>query len=228
VADSLAVEVRETSGKGAARKLRAAGRAPGVLYGHGIDPVPLTFDPIALDILLRKSEAGINTLIDLEGGASVAGKTVLVKELQRHPLRNNVLHADLFAINVSETISVSVPIHLIGTPKGVSLEGGLLDHALRELELDCLPRAIPDSIDVDVTWMEIGDALHVSDLVLPPDVELRSDPSQSVASVVAPTVEEVEPVAAAEAVPGEPGAAVEGEDADAKDTDAKDKGKDDD
>lgn len=190
MADSLAVEIRETSGKGVARKLRAQGRVPGVLYGHGVAPVSLVFDPDALESLLRQGDAGLNTLFDLEGAAAVAGKTVLVKDMQRHPARGDLLHADLYAINLTERISVSVPIRLIGTPAGVSMGGGLLDHSLRELELDCLPRSIPDSIDVDVSALELGDSLHVSDLALPDGVELRTDAAQSVASVVAPKVEE--------------------------------------
>ena len=188
--DTLAVELRENSGKGVARKLRAAGRVPGVLYGHGVDPVSVVFDPDELEQVLRQGGAGLNTLIDLEGDAPVGGKTVIVKDMQRHPLRGSVLHADLYQIDMAERISVAVPIHLVGTPEGVSMGGGLLDHALREVELDCLPRAIPDSIDIDVSALEMGDSIHVSDLALPDGVELRTDAGQSVCSVVAPRVEE--------------------------------------
>jgi len=190
VGDTLAVELRENSGKGVARKLRAAGRVPGVLYGHGVDPVSVVFDPDELEQVLRQGGAGLNTLIDLEGDAPVGGKTVIVKDMQRHPLRGSVLHADLYQIDMAERISVAVPIHLVGTPEGVSMGGGLLDHALREVELDCLPRAIPDSIDIDVSALEMGDSIHVSDLALPDGVELRTDAGQSVCSVVAPRVEE--------------------------------------
>lgn len=204
--DTLAVEIRAESGKGSARKLRAAGRAPAVLYGHGVDPVSLVIDPEALDQMLRSSGAGLNTLIDLAGEPSVAGRTVIVKEMQRHPVQGSLLHADLYVIDLEERISVSVPIHLIGSPQGVSMGGGLLDHALREVELDCLPGAIPDSIDVDVTALEIGDSLHVGDLVLPEGVELKTDAAQSVASVVTPKAEEEPEVVAVE---GEEG--IEGE-----------------
>ena len=206
MSDSLAVEVRETTGKGVARKLRAAGRAPGILYGHELEPVSLVFDPEALDLLVRKSDAGLNTLIDLEGDSQVAGKTVLIKDMQRHPVRGTLMHVDLYAINVTERISVAVPIHLVGTPEGVTMGGGLLDHSLREVELDCLPRAIPDSVSIDVSALQLGDSLHVSDLDLPEGVELRTDAAQSVASVVAPRVEEEVEIAEGEELP-------EGEDA---------------
>jgi len=206
VANALSVEVREGTGKGVARKLRAAGRAPGVLYGRGKAALAVAFDPRALERLLRTSEAGMNTLIDLEvaGRGDLAGKVVLVKELQREPLRGAILHVDLYEVDLAKTIEVSVPLHLVGTAPGVALSGGILDHALRELAIECLPRAIPDQIEVDVSQLEIGDSIHVRDLALPQGVTLKSDADLSVVSVVAPAAEEVAaPVAAAEAVPAE-------------------------
>jgi len=210
---SLAVEVREATGKGVARKLRAKGLVPAVLYGQGRAPVSLSLDPIVLDKVLRSSHAGLNTLIDLEG--AVTGKTVLVKDLQRDPVRGAMLHADLYEVDIDQTITVSVPVHLNGIPHGVTM-GGLLDHALREIEVECLPGAIPDSVDIDVSGLDQGDSVHVRDLELPSGVELRTDPELSVVSVVAPTVEEepvveegVEDLAAAEGAPE--GEAPEGE-----------------
>ena len=205
---TIAVEIREGAGKGVARKLRAAGRVPAVLYGHGLASVRLSLDPSALEHVIKSSDAGLNTLIALEGDASVAGKTVLVKELQRDPVDRRMLHADLFEVDPRERITVSVPLQVVGTAPGVSLSGGLLDHSIREIELDCLPRAIPDTIEVDVSSLELGDSLHVRDLVLPEGVELKTDSDLSVISIVAPSVAE-EPVAEAEeeelvegAVPG--------------------------
>lgn len=202
---SLAVEFREATGKGAARRLRRDGRIPGVVYGAEIDSVPISIDPAALDRLIRTSHAGVNTLIDLEGATQVAGKTVLVKELQREPVRGALMHADLFEVNVTETVRVSIPVHLHGTPHGVTM-GGLLDHALREIEIDCLPRAIPDEVVVDVAALDVGDSIHVSDLDLPEGVELHTAADLSVVSVVAPRVEEepsVEEEAEAAAVAAE-------------------------
>jgi len=205
----LVVELREGAGKGAARSLRRAGRAPAVVYGKGREPVPLSFDPAELLRLLAKSEAGLNTLIDLRAeGAKFAERTILVKELQRDPIRGKVLHADFYEIDLTRTVQVEVPIHLVGTPVGVSLSGGILDHNLRELEIECLPRAIPDSIDVDVSALEIGGSLHVRDIALPEGVTLISDLDLSVVSVIAPSAEEIAPPVVAAA--GEAAAAAEG------------------
>lgn len=192
---SIAVEIRESRGKGAARKLRAARKVPAELYGHNQANFSLTLDPGALDTLLHTSQAGINTLIDLEGASEVAGKVVLIKELQRHPVRGTMVHVDFYEVNLREHIVVSVPLHLTGTPHGVTM-GGLMDHALREIELDCMPRAIPDEIVIDVSGLDVGDSIHVSDLVLPEGTELRTDSELSVVSVSAPAAEEEEEVVA--------------------------------
>jgi large subunit ribosomal protein L25 len=188
---ALAVELREGTGKGVARKLRAAGRIPAVLYGQGKDAVNLTIDPRLLDGLLSK--LGHNALLDLSGDASVTGRTVLVKEIQRDPVAGSPVHADLFEIDAAQSITVSIPVHVVGIPTGVSLDGGLLDTVLREVEVDCLPQSIPERIDVDVSQLALGDSIHVSDLQLPADVEMKTHGDLAVASVVAPTVEE-EPV----------------------------------
>jgi large subunit ribosomal protein L25 len=206
---ALSVEIRRQAGKGVARKLRAAGRIPGVCYGQGEASVSISLDPHQLRKLLEKSDAGMNTLFNLAvpGGGSLDGRMVLLRELQRDPVRGAYLHADFYAVNVEEAVVVSVPIHIRGRAMGVDL-GGVLDQALRELELECLPLAIPREIAIDVSALAVGDSLHVRDIELPEGVKLISDPNLSVVSVVAPSKEEeVAPVA--EAVPGEPG--VEGE-----------------
>lgn len=199
--NTLAVEPREGTGKGFARRLRVAGRIPAVVYGHGKESVSLTLDAHVLEAMLRKSHAGLNTLIELEGDANVAGKTVLVKDLQRDPVRGFVIHADLFEIDTTERISVSVPVHVTGTAEGVTL-GGLLDHVLREIELDCLPNAIPDEFVVDVTSLNMGEGIHVSDLDVPDGVHIRTHAELPVVSVVAPTVEEEPEAEEAEAEEG--------------------------
>jgi len=186
----LKIEIREDNGKGVARKLRAAGRIPGICYARGEASQAITLDPIALERLIAKSAAGMNTLFDLEGGGALSGKRVLVKELQRDPASGKTLHADLFAVDRTQKIHVSVPIHLTGSAVGVKM-GGIVDHALRELELSCLPDSIPEEIPVDVTSLEIGDSLHVRDIVLPEGVTLLSDDDLSVVSLVAPASEEV-------------------------------------
>jgi large subunit ribosomal protein L25 len=223
---SLEVELREGGGKGVARKLRAAGRIPGVLYGRGKATQAISLDPRALERVLTASEAGMNTLIDLSiaGSKDRSERVVLVKELQRDPVRSVPLHVDLYQVDLTAKILVKVPIVLRGRPKGVELSGGILDQALRELDVECLPRAIPESITVDVSELEIGHSLHVRDLALPEDVVLRSDPDLSVASVVAPKIEEeaapAAPVEGAEAAVAAP-AEGEAEAGEAKPAEAK-------
>jgi large subunit ribosomal protein L25 len=188
--NALAVESRSATGKGVARKLRATGRIPGIFYGGGSEPLPVQVEAHALVRLLETSSAGMNTLIDLKGGG-LDGKVVLVKELQRDPVNGAALHADFYAVDVDRLVTVSVPVHLEGTAVGVKM-GGIVDHALREVELECLPRAIPEELRIDVTPLEMGDSLHVRDLPLPEGVELLTDGDLPVVSVVAPRVEEEE------------------------------------
>lgn len=203
---SLTVAVREGSGKGVARKLRAAGRIPGVCYGPQLDTVTVQIDPQALERVLAKSGAGMNTLIDLqvEGGGVFDGRTVLVKDLQREPIYGVPLHADLYAVDLTQTIVVQVPVHITGIAHGVRVSFGILDHQLREIELECLPTAIPSEIVVDVTDLELNHSLHIRDIALPEGVELRDDPDLSVVSVVMPAA--AEEAAATEEVEGEEGA----------------------
>lgn len=192
--NALNVEIREGAGKGVARKLRAAGRIPGVCYGKNDGPVAISLDAHALRRLLDRSEAGLNTIINLSGGGAIEGKQVLVRELQRDPVRGEYLHADFYTIDVTQKIDVSVPIHITGKAKGADL-GGVLDQALREIEFSCLPLSIPKEIVVDVSELDLGQSLHVRDIALPGGVELRSDGDLSVVSVVAASkTEEAAPV----------------------------------
>jgi large subunit ribosomal protein L25 len=188
--NALAAEYRDATGKGVARKLRAAGRIPAVLYGKGAETKAISIDPSALQRLLQSSGAGINTLIELSVDGST--RTVLVKELQRDPVRGRPLHTDFYLVELDKKVEVSVPIHLVGRPEGVEL-GGILDHPLREIELECLPRAIPESVSVDVSALQVGDSIHVRDLELPEGASVRTDVNLAVASVIAPAVVE-EPV----------------------------------
>lgn len=197
---ALQAEVREETGKGVGRRLRASGRIPAVLYGRGVENIKLSIEPRLLERALSSSHAGMNTLFDLQVAGRGGATVVLVKELQRDPVRGSLVHADLYQVDLTQTIEVSVPIHVVGTSKGVSLDGGILDFPLREITIECLPRAIPDRIDVDVTELMVGESVHVRDLVLPQGVKLLSDADLSVVSVVQPTAEaEVRPAATAEA-----------------------------
>lgn len=208
---ALVVEAREGLGKGAARKLRAAGRIPAVLYGRGRDSLALALDPRALDRILRAS--GANTLLDLtvEGHPELKDTVALVKDLQRDPLRGAILHADLYAVDLTRTVTVDVPVHLLGRPRGLDF-GGILEHTLREVALECLPRVIPEAIEVDVTALEVGDVVHVRDLALPEGVTLVTDGDLGVVHVALPQAEAT-PAEAAAAAPAEgaaPAATAEG------------------
>ncbi len=179
------VERREATGKGAARRLRQRGFAPGVVYGAGEAATAISFDVDGLERLLSTSHGGINTLIDLEGDSAATGKTVIAKELQREAVRGRIIHGDFYEVNLSQKIHVSVPIHLEGTPAGVVL-GGVLDQQLREVELLCLPGSIPDDVQIDVSPLELGDSLHISQLSVPAGVEVLTDEALTVATVLVP------------------------------------------
>jgi large subunit ribosomal protein L25 len=206
---ALAIRLREGRGKSVTRKIRAQGQVPGVVYGSGIEPTPIVVDSLALAKVLR---GGANALVDLSGDKSVEGKPVLVKEIQRDPLSRRVVHCDLYAVNLRARIDLEIPLHFNGTPRGVALDGGVLEPLLRTLEVSCMPLAIPESIDVDVTNLGIGDAIHVRDLVLPPDVVCKVEMDTTVIHVVAPRLEEIAAPAAVEGAPveGEAAPAAEG------------------
>jgi large subunit ribosomal protein L25 len=220
------VEARDSGGKGHARRLRMRGLAPGVVYGGGREATPIAFDPAAFERLLETSHGGVNTLIDLEGESLGSGRTVIAKELQREPVRGELIHVDFFEIDLKEKIEVSVPIHLVGTPAGVVL-GGVLDQQLREVALLCMPDSIPDDIEIDVTAMELGSSLHVVDLAVPPGVEFHIDESLTVATVLVPRGLTEEEESAAEGAEGEEGAEAETDgDGDSKSEDKKSEGDD--
>jgi large subunit ribosomal protein L25 len=145
----------------------------------------------------------MNTLIQLQvaGGGELDGKTVLLRDLQRDPVNGAYLHADFYALDLQQKVEVAVPIHITGKAQGVE-QGGIVDHALREVDLVCMPLSIPREILVDVTELDLGDSLHVRDLALPDGVELSSDPDLSVVSVVSPAKAEEE-AAPEEVVEGE-------------------------
>jgi large subunit ribosomal protein L25 len=210
--NALAAEIRSGTGKGAARKLRAQGSIPAVVYGKAKEGRPIMVSARDLQRLLLKSTAGINTLIDLQ--IDDGEEVVIVKELQREPVGGDYLHADFYTVDLTQKIEVSVPLHFVGKAPGVDL-GGILDHPLREIELRCLPRAIPESIDVDVSTLEIGQSIHVRELQLPANVEVVSDPELAVAAVATPRAEEEPSVEEAPEVEVAAGAA-EGDAADAE------------
>ena len=214
--NALQVEIRDGRGKGVARKLRAAGRIPAVCYGKKHESVALSVDSKVLRHLLEHSDAGMNTIISLDAPGDLKGRMVLLRDLQKDPVRGGYLHADFYTVDLEQTLEVSVPLHLTGKAAGVEL-GGILDQQLREIDLECLPLAIPKEIPVDVSPLNLGDSLHIRDVALPEGVKLRSDPDLSIVSVVAPSkaeeeapVEGEEPEEAAPAPAEAEGRAAEG------------------
>jgi len=159
---------------------------PGIVYGGGKEATAISLDATKFDHMLKTSHAGLNTLIDLEGDSEASGRTVIAKELQREPIRGAIVHGDFFEINLREKIHVSVPVHLTGEPVGVSISGGILDQQLREIDCICLPNAIPDEIEADVTGLDLGDSLHISDLVVPDGVEIETDATSTIATIIVP------------------------------------------
>ena len=191
---TLSASVRENSGKGVARSLRGAGRIPAVIYGHGRDPQQLSVETRELEKLLSHISAE-NTVIDL----TVEGKSArtIIREIQRHPFKRQILHVDFQELVAGEKIIVRVPIILMGVPDGVRMDGGILDQTMRELEVEVDPSDIPNHLELDVTKMIIGSSLHVSDMTLPAGVEIVGDADASVAVVSAPRAA-IETVVAAE------------------------------
>ena len=193
---------RSTRGKNEARRLRAAGKIPATLYGAqkaGDKPAPesVTIDPKPFMRILH-SKSGLNTLITLklEG---VSDTRVLVKNVQLDPITHHPLHADLYRVNMDRKIQVTVPILLKGESRGVKQDGGVLDFVHREIEVEVLPANIPDSIEVDVTDLGIGDSVHVRDLAANAAWQPISDPDMMIVHIVViKVVEEVAPAAAAE------------------------------
>lgn len=200
---NLDAEPRTDAGKGFARKLRSQGQIPAVIYGRGREPQPLSLNARDLDKLLEHIVAE-STVIEVKVGDDTS-KT-LIREIQRHPYKRQILHVDFQALVAGEKVVVNIPIVLMGIPEGVRLGGGVLDQTLRELEIRVDPSDIPNHIEVDVTNLIIGDSLHVSDITVPAGVEVLDDPEGSVCVCAAPRAV-IEEVAAPEAVEGEAGAA---------------------
>lgn len=186
----LTARTRTTSGKGAARQLRRSGQLPAVVYGRRDETESLALDTHELSRLLSKIHAA-TTVIDLEvdGGEP---RPVLIREIQRHPYRPQLLHVDFFEIRADVKIRVSVPVHLVETPAGVEM-GGMLQFLRHELEVECLPNEIPSEFKVDVSALEIGDSLHVAD-VDAGGVEILDDETVTICTVVPPALEEEEEV----------------------------------
>ena len=193
---SLAAQVRTDTGKGAARRLRRSDQVPAIFYGPNSQPVMLAVKYLDLRTLLKSaSSENVIFQLQIESGQGSASKTVMLKELQADPIKPIYYHADFYEISMDKELTLNVPVHLVGTPVGAS-KGGILQHVKRELSVSCLPGNLVEFLEVDVTALDIGDAVHVKDLVLPAGMKTAEDADTTIAVVTAPHVvaEKVEEV----------------------------------
>jgi len=181
-------EIRIQTGKGAARKLRTAGKLPAILYGAKTDPIMLAMDYKEFNKTLRGRSAE-NIIFDLtiQGEKKNQSKKVMIKELQKDPVKRDYLHVDLYEISMAKELEVEIPVDLLNTPKGVD-QGGILQHIRREVKAVCLPENMVDRIEVDVSDLDIGQTLHIRDISFPPGVRPLDDEDLAVLTVGAPTV----------------------------------------
>ncbi len=197
----LKAETRPGGGKGEARKLRASGRVPGVLYGSGVESTPVAVDVRDLYHALHTS-AGANVLV----GLVVDGTEhlVLPREIQRDHVKGQYVHVDFLAVRRDVKITVEVPVHVVGEAPGMKV-GGVIEHHLWDVEVECLPSDVPDTIEADISNLELGDGLRVGDLAIPPAVTVLTNTDELVLAVVTPQILRVEEeeVPAEEVVEGE-------------------------
>lgn len=194
---SLSLSVGRATGSAASRRLRSEEHIPGVLYGHGMDPITVSVARRELRVALS-GPAGVNTILTL----NVDGKSypAIVKELQRHPVRRNVSHVDFLQIDLSEEITVAVPLRLEGTAKAVVSSGGLVDPAVDTIEVRCTPANMPNEIVIDITDMTVDTVIHLSDVKLPAGTTATGDPDMLIVTVLT-----LRQDTAAEAAPAEGG-----------------------
>jgi len=201
---TLEVEPREETGKNANRRLRGSGQVPGVVYGLDKNPFLVSVSPKRLGEILHL-ESGRNTIFTLSLVGQDQTRAAMIKELQRDPVTEDLLHVDFIRLDLQKTITVSIPVRLEGTPEGVKNEGGVVDFIHREIEVECLPKDIPEHVDVDVSGLHINQNVSVADLPVTEGVRILDEPSTVIAVVVPPRTEAVA-VEEEEAEPTEEGA----------------------
>ncbi|HXY29940.1 MAG TPA: 50S ribosomal protein L25 [Gemmatimonadaceae bacterium] len=201
--ESLNATLRTDTGKGAARKLRATAHIPGVVYGRNRSPQPVTLDGRELERLLERVSAD-TTIFELHVGSTTA--RTLIREVQRHPFRRQIIHVDFQELVAGELVTVDVPVVLTGIPAGVRNSGGVLDQVMRQVQVRVDPSNIPNHIDADVTELDLNDSLHVRDLKRPEGVEVLEDDDATICVVAPPRTEEAPPAPVAEVpeAPAEP------------------------
>jgi large subunit ribosomal protein L25 len=185
---ALAAQLRTQRGKEAARKIRRNKQVPAIIYGPHIEPLMVAVDYSQLYKVVKNATSE-NIMIDMEiqSGDGVETKKVMLKDLQIDPIKDTYIHADFYEISMDTELTVEIPIHLLNTPVGVT-KGGILQHVKREIEISCLPDKLIDFVEVDVSGLDIGDAVHVGDIPLPEGIKCLDDEELTVAVVAAPTV----------------------------------------
>lgn len=192
---SLEVSRRAESGKGVARKLRQNGKIPAVVYGGHREPVAIVVDRKSVSELVTKSEHGVRSIFLLKMSGSDQQRQAMIKDLQIDPISRRIIHIDFVRVMMDEVVRINVPVHVSGMAKGVKEAGGMLDFQIRELHVECLPSAIPDAIEVDVSNLEIHKYLRISDIQVPEGVKILDDPERVVVGVTVARAEVVaEPV----------------------------------
>lgn len=201
--NTLVAQSGRPTGSAASRRLRAEGKIPAVIYGHGMDPLSVSVDRRELRLALSGA-GGFNTLLSLD----VDGKKypAIIKDLQRHPIRRNVSHIDFIQVNVNEEITISVPVRLEGEAKAVLNDGGMVDPAVDTIEVICTPNTMPTEVVIDVTDMQPGQVIRLSEIVLPAGTSAAGDPEMPVVTAIQGSTEadsQTEAEAAAAATPDE-------------------------
>lgn len=203
---NLTVQKREGTGKGINRRLRAGGEIPAVVYGPESDPIPVKIDYKTLYRIMHGQS--LSTLINLEiEGDKDNPRKVIIRELQKDPVSGDLVHIDFHHIPLDKPLELTIAVKTTGIPVGVKTFGGIVQQVKREIDISCLPSNIPDDVVLDISELNVGDALHVSDIHLE-NVEILTSQARTLVTVVAPTV--IKEVAVAE---GEEGEAAEGEEA---------------
>jgi len=191
----IEAQKRVPGGKNVNRRLRESGIIPAVVYGPGIEPIPISVDPHLVQVILH-SEAGRNSIfnIDVDGSSQ---DNAMVKDYQLDPVHGNLIHVDFVKIALDQKLTLTVNIEPVGDPEGVKLGGGIMDFVTRSIEVECLPQDIPDSIAVDVTKLQINDYIRVANLEVDPKVKILTEPDVVIVTII-PPVKEEEPVTAEE------------------------------
>ncbi len=185
-------QVRKERGKEAAKKLRTVGKVPGIVYGKGMEPVPIELDPAEVHSLIHSVHAAslesVVVSLEIQDGGESNPRPTLIKEIQHDPIKGDILHIDFHHISLTERIHARIPVVTVGDCPGVS-EGGILDHALRELDVVCKAADLPEEVRVDINNLRLGESIHVRDVELGPQVEILNDPDLNIASVKIPRAE---------------------------------------